>query len=445
MSDRHIYLKPGTELTESMIKNLIDDDASENARLTKLYEYYCGEQAIKDRVYEDATKPNHRLVNTYCSYITDMATGFFVGIPVQYQTTDEKLKAEINALYTLNDEQSENNQLAEDCSIYGRACEVIYLDNQADINFAAVSPIGKIPIYDTTVAHNLMYLIDYHPYYDIETKTTTTYVDVYDKAWIKHYELTTGGLKKLDEERHQWKDIPIIIYENNKECIGDFERVISLVDAYDAAQSDSVNDSDYFSDAYLKLKGMEATNSDDIAVMKEERVLLLPEDGDADWLLKQSQSQSEEALKTRIAEDIHKFSTIPSMTDKDFASNASGVAMKFKLLGLSNTTAKKERSFKKGLQRRLKLICNMLAVMGTNYDYKSVDIVFTNNIPSNLVEMADVATKLRGLYSDETIRTIVPININEDEEVARIEAEEERGYSIQFDEVDTDDESGILG
>jgi len=109
--------------------------------------------------------------------------------------------------------------------------------------------------------------------------------------------------------------VPIVVYKNNEEEIGDFEPVISLIDAYDKIQSDSVNDMEYFADAYLALYGMSGTDANDIAAMKEQRVLLMASDAKAEWLVKQINDTYVENLKHRLEEDIHKFSACPSMTD----------------------------------------------------------------------------------------------------------------------------------
>jgi SPP1 family phage portal protein len=79
--------------------------------------------------------------------------------------------------------------------------------------------------------------------------------------------------------------VPIATYKNNEELIGDFEPVLSLIDAYDTMESDTVNDFDYFVDAYLALYGFTA-DADDIVKMKENRVLLMDQGTAAEWLIK---------------------------------------------------------------------------------------------------------------------------------------------------------------
>lgn len=427
-----IYIQPDTELSQAMIEKYIEQDKEEFNRLTKLYDYYQGKHKINEREFEDSSKPNNKLVNTFANYIVDVSAGYFMGVPVEQSSSDEDLQNELNMLYILNDEQAENMKLASLIGTFGRALEQLWLDNGANIHFTALTPIGKIPIYSTSISHELLYVISYYDYRDILTGNVTKYVDVYDRAYIKHYINEGTGLRLVDTDRHLWNDVPFVIYENNEEQIGDFETVISLIDAYDSLESNSINDSDYFSDCYLVLKGMDGTQLEDISAMKEERVMLLPQDGDADWLIKSSQSQAEEAMKTRLAEDIARFSMTPNLTDESFAGNLSGVAIKYKLFSLEAKTAKKEKSFKKSLQRRIMLLCNMMNIMGKNYDYKSMSFKFQRNIPKNVTEMAEVFSKIGNLYSEQTQREFLPLEVNEEDEVARIEAEKERGYSLDF-------------
>ena len=95
-------------------------------------------------------------------------------------------------------------------------------------------------------------------------------------------------------------------------------------------------------------------------------------DAKGEWLVKEINDSYVENLKNRIDDNIHKFSKCPAMTDKEFASNASGVAMRFKLMGMDNAANKKERAFKKALQRRIELIAEIQQMMGSAYDWRSI-------------------------------------------------------------------------
>ncbi len=425
-------LKKDSVLTPELILKYIEDNAGEAANRKKLADYYIGNQAILSRTMVDATKPNNKVVNPYANYITDIMVGYFMGEPVSYNSEEIELLNSLTAIYNYNDEAAENSELAKDASIYGTAYELLYLDDNADIRFKKVSAEGCIPVYDNTVEEDLLFFIRYYDEKDILTGNTKTFVEVYSKTYIQQWEKSIAGMLLLDEQQHQFNAVPIIVYCNNEEELGDYETVIPLIDAYDKIQSDSVNDMEYFADAYLALTGVDGLEADDVANMKENRVITLPEGSAAQWLIKTINDTYVENLKNRIDSDIHKFSKTPPMTDENFAANASGVAMKYKLMGLENTTSKKERSFKKGLQRRIELICNMLSIMGSEYDYRAINLTFKRNIPANLVEMADVVNKVGHLLSKETQVGLLPIDVDYEAEKKRIEEEEAAGYSIDF-------------
>ena len=428
-------LDANTKLTPLMIQRYIQKHRQEEQHLEMLYDYYKGNTAITKRTMIDPSKPNNRIVNPYATYISDTFTGYFLGEPVTYNCGEnEELLERITDLFNYNDEAAVNAELAKDASIFGVAYELLYTDENADIRFRKIDPIKAIPIYDNTLEEDLLYFIRYYDNVDIMTDRKTTYVEVYSRDSICYYK-DDSGFMLLEERPHAFKAVPINVYQNNQEELGDYENVISLIDAYDAITSDSINEFNYFSDCYLALYGMSGTEAEDIAAMKEQRVMLLETDARAEWLTKQINDTYVENLKNRLDTQIHKFSRCPAMTDDNFAANASGVAMKYKLMGIETATSKKERAFKKALQRRIELICNIFGVMGSDYDYMDIQPTFTRNIPANLVEVADVVSKVGHLLSEETQISLLPIDVNPDQEKARKEAElTAGGLEYEFEE-----------
>ena len=73
--------------------------------------------------------------------------------------------------------------------------------------------------------------------------------------------------------------------------------------------------------------------------------------------------------------------------------------------------------------------------MGTDYDYRSIQMTFSRNIPANLVEVADVINKVGHLLSKETQINLLPIDVEAEEEINRIEAEQTAGgFEYDIDE-----------
>ena len=422
-------LSRDTELTAAMIERYINADLVRKAHLERLYNYYKGKHDIKNRTLSDTSKPNNRIAAPYGNYITDIMTGYFMGKPIKYNSTDETMLERVTEVFKYNDEAAENSELAKDASIFGVAFELMYVDGDKEIRFKKISPIGAIPIYDDSIENELLYFIRYLDTSDIMTGNTARTVEVYSDTAITYYKSGTGALTFTNRIEHFFKLVPIAIYQNNEEEMGDFEIVIDSIDAYDKTVSDGVNNLDYFANAYLVLYGVEAED-EDLALMKERRTIKMPQDSKAEWLVKNSTEVDLESVKNTLDENIHKFSKCPNLTDKEFAANASGVAMKYKVWGTDNVVEKKERAFKKAIQRRLEVICEYLYTLGENFDYKDISISFTRNIPSNLTEVAETLAKIGYLLSEETQRSLLPLGIDLDKEAEKKQKEQESGYSI---------------
>ena len=378
---------------------------------------------------KDKSKPNNKIANAYASYITDTLVGYFIGEPISYTSNDDVLLQDLSMIFEYNDEADENAELAKNASIYGVAYEMLYLSEEDKmIRFKALNPKEIIPIFDKTVEQNLMAVIRYYDDYDVVDDKTYTLVEVIDNTMVRRYKMDNSFLL-LEEYPHYFGMVPIAIYKNNEEERGDFEAVISLIDAYDKMESDTLNDFEYFVDAYLALYGFTA-EPEDVAQMKENRILLMDEGTSAEWLIKQTSDTYVENMKNRLDADIHKFAKCPNMADKEFASNASGVAIKFKLLGTENLVSIKERKFKRGLQQRLELMSMINSVLREGFDWRGIDIIFTRNIPSNDTDIANMVNTLKDIVSEETLLAQIPFVENVQDELERLKKEREENKEL---------------
>ena len=274
----------------------------------------------------------------------------------------------------------------------------------------------------------MLAIIRYYDDYDYVEDNTYTIVEVIDSKMVRRYKLDTD-LSLLEEYPHYFSMVPVAIFKNNEEESGDFEQVISLIDAYDKMESDSLNDFEYFVDAYLALYGFTA-DAEDIAQMKENRVLLMDEGTSAEWLIKQTSDAYVENMKNRLDKDIHKFAKCPNMSDEEFASNASGIAIKFKLLGTENLVSIKERKFKRGLQQRLELMSMINSVLREGFDWRAIDIVFTRNIPSNDTDIANMVNTLKDIVSEETLLAQIPFIEDVQTELEKLKKEREENKEL---------------
>lgn len=191
-------------------------------------------------------------------------------------------------------------------------------------------------------------------------------------------------------------------------------------------ESNTANFFQYNDEALLKVLKMGAVTSQDIAEMKEKGAIILEDGGDIQWLIKEVSDTALENYKKRLREDMHIFSAVPNLTDANFGGNLSGVAVSYKLWGLEQICAIKERKFKRGLQRRIELITHILNIQGGQFDYRDIDIQFRRNKPQNVLEIAQIITMLSGELSRETRLQMLPTIDNVQDELQKLEDEKQQ-------------------
>lgn len=344
-----------------------------------------------------------------------MASGYLVGNPVSYHAPDDK-----EALESILKEMREASidsvdaELATQASIMGRGVEILYANTDASPRAVVASPLDTFVAYDDTVEHKPLFAVR-----RFTRAGREHFADVYTADSIYHFSGGKDGLDHLlSTEAHFFGDVPVIEYWNNADERGDFENVMGLIDAYNAVESDRVNDKQQFTDAILVTRGVSeiaaGEDEDDLRTpaqrLNDEKLLMFPDkEADASFLTKQLSQQDTEVLKDALKADIHKFSLVPDMTDTQFAGNSSGVAMRFKLLGLEQLTKMKERWFREGLRTRLKLFAHFMQVKGVKVsDVNRVQIVFTRALPVNDLEIAQTIQALRGLVPEDVLLSQVP-------------------------------------
>ncbi len=375
-----------------------------------LHDYYRGKHVILERTFDDTNKPNNKLVHNFPKLIVDNSVAYFMGKPISY-TGDTNLLDKIQPILDANHVHSVDSELAKYCAEFGHGFEVYWYDNvTSELRFKQISPENMIMCYSPDIDEVEQCAIYYKHMIDAKTSESIYKVTVYTNKFI--YSFTgnlEGRLERVGEpQEHYFGRVPVIEYIANEDRMGDFEPVISLIDAYNVACADSVNDINYLNDAYLLLKNLSASETSDINEMKNNRVMLVDGDGDASWLVKNINDLHIENIKKRLVEDIHKFSMTPNISDEKFASNLSGVAISYKLNSLESKTAVKERHFTQAIQKRLELICTALSRDGKEYDSTTVYPTFTRNIPQNLLDLVSSVVQLQGIVPNEELLGLLP-------------------------------------
>lgn len=392
------------KLTAQLINDVIQYNEKYKERFKNLENYYLGKHSICSRSKEDRLSNNKVVVN-HAKYITDTNIGYLLGNPVDYQVTEGYNIEPLLDIYkkqTINDLDSE---IAKDVSIFGIQREYVYADENAEPKSCEIDNKNSIIVYDDTVEHKKLFGIIYRPIYKGDTFKYWHIIFV-DKNEIREYKTYSKQITQIGTAKpHKFGDVPIIEYKNNPEMLGDFETVLSLIDAYNLLQSDRINDKEQLVDAILCLYGVDF-DVEQAEMLKESRMLAnIPTDAKAEYLIKTLQEGDVDILRKNIENDIHKISMTPNMSDENFAQNSSGVAIKYKLLAFEQNVKNKERYMEKGLMERFKLYNAFLCATSKMEEIpiQEVDAVFTRNLPSNDYEISQMINNLSDVVDSETL------------------------------------------
>lgn len=144
-----------------------------------------------------------------------------------------------------------------------------------------------------------------------------------------------------------------------------------------------------------------------------------------DFLQKPDGDTTQEHLIDRLEKLIFQISMVANISDENFGTS-SGIAMKYKLQGMSNLAKTKERKFTSGMNRRYKLIFSNPVSGMKEDDWVKLHYHFTPNIPSNVLEESQIASNLEGIVSQETQLGVLSVVDNVQNEMKKIENEQEK-------------------
>ena len=425
---------------KDMLVSVLSEHRARAAQMERLRAAYNGESAILMRQRRNGL-PNNRIAHPYARYITTMATGYMIGKPVSYSTAEpsDTLDA-IQDIFRRGSESAENVQIARDQSIYGKGVEYVHVDGEEKLpHTTAISPLDAFVVYDDTYEMQPLFGVYFTRRIKADGKHDGWHIWVMTDSVIAQYaanDLSTPGTP-VSVEEHFLGGVPLIEYWNDETEKGDFEWVLSEIDAYDKLQSDRVNDKEQFVDKLLVISGAVLEEDEDgrspMQQLKEDHALQLPDQqSKAEYLTSEMRETDVEVLRRALIEDIHKLSLVPDLSDQNFAANVSGVAMRYKLLGFEQLIGIKERWFAEGLRARLRLYANILAVKGmAELDVADVKITFTHALPVDLKENAQTVQTAMTARAVSTKTAVTMLHDGEDwseddidKEVERIQAEQ---------------------
>lgn len=420
-------------IAANVLQYLIARAEQANRRYTKLERYYRGNHDI----FNGKPKQDEvRVAVNYAKYITDITMGYYLGEPVKYDANRRREAGErmvaavgaetgeaglntaertidISAVQNAYDAQQISqidSDIGKGMGVMGDCLELCYAsDDEVPMPSSAyIDPRNGILVCDASVAHKKLFAVVW------ERRETTTggeyyFASIYTDQTVKDYRcdnLNGAAFVQVGETReHFFGAVPVIAYENNRERQGDFEQIISLIDAYNELMSSRLTDKKKFVDALLVFFGMTLRDGDEDKLAREKFLDGAPLDAKVEYIQKTFEENSVQVLADALVREMHKMTMTVDMSDENFSGNASGQALKLKLLTMNLLVKNKMRRMEKGLKERFSLYNHWLNLRGDMdlVGVNDIDVVFTVALPINESEVVQMVTSLQGIVDDQTL------------------------------------------
>jgi len=394
---------------------------------------------VKYRVYKDYYDGNHDILKTYAmnearsnqkvvvnyfkKFIND-EIAYSIGNPVSYISTEGD--NEVINLIDLNFSywsKMHDQEIMKQANIFGESYELNYINEDGDFKATVYNPLNMFVLESGNAEKEVDLAIQV---YKENMFSETEMMDVYYGNVIEHYEIIDDeNIKPMGKDNHIFNKPPIIVCSANPERKSMLDDIKSENDAFNTVLSDYVNEISDFRTALLRISGAEGLDEGKLRKMKNTGAIQLPPNATVDYLLK-NMPDTFILNSLKILEDkIYKLASHID-TNERLQSNLSGTALRSRMIALENKCLLMQSMLEATIKKRLKnfFYYNEIRI-GKSYDYRTIKLKLTMNIPSDIGLLADTISKLRGIASDETLLSLLPFVDNPSVELEKRRAEQE--------------------
>lgn len=461
--DLSVYLPrfESGEIDADLISAVVQSAYDKRRFMAKMWSWYVGHgDPILYRKYiidgvEQKDKINNKINSDFVGRIVSTKTGYLFGNDVsyfldkgKYSGVGERMRQWIgNPQYrkdsntisdwiiaeSFRDQQVEMGKYATVC---GQAGRLLWHDEANAIHSYIVRPweclfITDGEIYDAAYSMRI---------YDVVTDYTTgeyvTFVEVYtpsDRIVFKGAQSTTGDSVQyeLDAEMsgpHGFKYNPLIGYANNREIQGDCEKVLNRILDYERIMSDTSSELEQMRLAYMVFRDVDI-DAKTVKQMKQTGALKIKTTGqntnaDVYFLTKKLDIAGILEYTSRAKDDINADSGTVDLSDPNFYTTLSAVAIKMRTMALENKSKLTESKFRAANRKMWRIITDFWRTIGAaNIDYLAIKETWTRNLPYNKLEEAQTLAMLRGNLSDQTVFANSVFVNDPDEEILNMSSE----------------------
>lgn len=221
--------------------------------------------------------------------------------------------------------------------------------------------------------------------------------------------------------------------------IGDAEKVLSLIDAYDRSMSDCNNEVEGFAREYMVFENINISDEDIDAAQKTGAFKYHSgaKAGKVYFLTKDINDTFTENHLNRAENNIYRFSQTPNLSDEAFYS-ASGIALKFKLTGLETKCGRFQAKMQSAGIYMFKTLSSSWAKRQITVDPMQCIMDFKRNFPLDILNEAQAAQALISAGVPQKIAYQIALSSVDDVDYVMQTIEEEKGDIPSLFDDDTD-------
>lgn len=321
-------------------------------------------------------------------------------------------------------------------------------NKEGKFKYAVVDSKQIIPVWTKDLEKDLLAVL--RMYLDVDEDTGEEY-EIYeywtdkeaqsfrrkvDSSWetLEFYnqyrviDIDTGMEEFQSTYRHDFGEVPFIFFKNNDEEQNDLKDIKELIDAYDKVYSGFVNDMEDIQEIIFIITnyGGEAESPIEILKeMKDAKIINVESEGSDDksgisTLAIEIPVEAREKLLTITRKAIFEQGMAIDPDPQNFG-NSSGVALGYLYSLLELKTGLMETEFRVSFNRLIRAI---LKFHGRSAD--TIEQTWTRTRVSNDAELAEIASKSKGVVSDETIVQNHPWTVDATKEMERLNKQKEK-------------------
>lgn len=385
----------------------------------RLFDYYRGEQSV-NKGEAVRGRPNNMLRAPFPRYITEVHTGYFLGVPPTLAYGDSAASRRYAALSRELKLPHLYFDVGRDLSICGAGFVLVWVD-RTGVQACRCDPCDCFAIRSGEAGSPLLAAVRLFAGEKGEMRGV-----LYTSKLLVPFVYESGGVTLGSAEKNLLGSIPLLPFYNNCQGIGDFEMVTGLVDAYNILLSGALDDMQSVANAFLALYGMQGTTEKDIERANRNRILALTEGGRAEFVVKNLNHEALGQLEVNLRRSILQLSMTPDLCDEQFAGSASGVALQYKLWGIEQVRSAKERTFTDGVNELLRVLSAGERLLGHGISLADGEMTFYKNLPQDTATLVSTLLSLSPVLSQQTILENLPWVGDVQEELRRRSAEENK-------------------